>query len=107
MSKNFTVRLSEIELEFLNQESERHHIPKVEVIRRAVWSHASLSEIEHRLDETVIREIDRARQLLDAEFELQKAELFEQLTAKIDQDNKASFSQLIEWLKPRLPSKNN
>lgn len=104
MSKSFSFRVSDVEQEYLISESIRLKIPQSEVVRRAVWNQAALSSISESIEVVLVREIDRARQLLDAEFELQKVEMIEQMTKKIDDNNQAAFGKLIEWLKSRLPA---
>lgn len=101
MAKKLSFRVNDVEAEFIKTESIRMGIPQSEIIRRAVWNAASISSLTQRFDETLTQEIATARQLLDAEFELQKAETI----AEIDRNHAAHFSKFIAWLGPKLTAK--
>lgn len=98
MSKNKTFRLSDAEAGFIKTEAVRLGIPEVEVVRRAVWNASAQVEISRRLDESMTREIDRARQMLDAEFELQKASI----TSEVDRLIQAHLGKLVTWMQANL-----
>lgn len=97
-----SIRLTDAEAEFLVSESVKQGISVSEVIRRAIWSQASAAALADRLDEIVTREVERARGLLDDEFELQKASLI----AALDQANQINLGRMVEWMNANLTTKN-